>query len=237
MVLPDPEALRRDAYRRKKVAGYSMVISLFFAVLFIVLLFFARDALSGLGANVGLEGIVTDETGRPVANASVNITVREVDTNIERTVMTDETGRFETRELPPGDTVVRVNRTGYTDAVLHMTTYNPLGDPDLVYTVNVMLENGTGSGNGGSQSGAFTSGKLSGYCTVFILFFACAATLQATGLIALFKGKNKLAAASCIAGMLSIGMGMSTALSALAAVSILTYERNLRIGKKIEERE
>jgi hypothetical protein len=60
-------------------------------------------------------GSVADEQQGAVVGASV--TVRNVDTNVARTVVTDATGRFRMPNLPPGNYQVSVDLTGFASYI------------------------------------------------------------------------------------------------------------------------
>ncbi len=227
MSLPDPATLRSSAARRMRMAKISMACSLFFSILFLVFLILLRGKLSGLGADVAVEGLVTDDKGDPVINASVYITAGDV----SKELTTDAAGRFNASGLPAGDTIVRVNRSGYSDSVHRLSTYNAFGESDRTYSVAVDLV----GGNGTIRTGEYSSSRLSSYCMGFILFFTVTTAIGAAGILALIRGRTRPALGCCIAGMLSVGMGLATAFSTLAALNILRYERDMSLSRKIEK--
>ena len=59
-----------------------------------------------------ISGVVTDKTGALIAGADV--TVRDVGTNIERTVQTNSSGLYQVPDLPVGQYNVTVKMTGFT---------------------------------------------------------------------------------------------------------------------------
>lgn len=61
--------------------------------------------------NLTIDGKVTDSNNAPIVGASVTATL--VTTNAERTVITDDEGRFRIVELSPGLYKVRVSQTGF----------------------------------------------------------------------------------------------------------------------------
>ena len=62
-----------------------------------------------------LSGIVSDPSGAAVSGAAV--TVRDVNTGMERETATDGSGRYEVLSLPVGDYEVTARKTGFTDEV------------------------------------------------------------------------------------------------------------------------
>src|SRR5262245_25745091 len=74
----------------------------------------AAPALAQFNAGTVM-GTVTDEQQGAVVGASV--TVRNVDTGVSRTIMTDSAGRFRMPNLPPGNYGITVDRTGFASYV------------------------------------------------------------------------------------------------------------------------
>ena len=70
-------------------------------------LIFAQDILSG---------VVTDQTGAALRDATV--TIKNVDTGATRTIATDGGGHFHTSGLPPGRFDIRAAKPGFTDVTL-----------------------------------------------------------------------------------------------------------------------
>ncbi len=63
-----------------------------------------------------IQGTVTDSNGAVVPAASVEI--KNVDTNLSRTVTTDDEGRFIVLALPPGNYEVTITKTGFATTVV-----------------------------------------------------------------------------------------------------------------------
>ena len=70
-------------------------------------------ALSCYGQTVSatLLGTITDVTGGVIANAKMTIT--EVNTGVSRSGLTDESGNYTFRNLPPGQYAVTVEASGF----------------------------------------------------------------------------------------------------------------------------
>jgi hypothetical protein len=84
------------------------ILSLFVAVLFLVL----TPALMGQSAGTGaLTGIVTDPSGGSIANATVTLT--NLSTNQARTATTGADGSYRFTLLPPGNYKVRFTASGF----------------------------------------------------------------------------------------------------------------------------
>src|SRR5438132_2302588 len=82
----------------------------------LVILAMALPALSQTQITTGtIQGTVTDANGAIVPGASVEI--RNLDTNLSRTLTTDEGGRFIALALPPGKYSVTVSKQGFATAV------------------------------------------------------------------------------------------------------------------------
>ncbi len=82
----------------------------------LVILAMALPALSQTQITTGtIQGTVTDANGAIVPGASVEI--RNLDTNLSRTLTTDEGGRFVALALPPGPYSVTVSKQGFATAV------------------------------------------------------------------------------------------------------------------------
>ena len=65
--------------------------------------------------SASIRGVVTDPTGAPVAQATVN--VKNLETGLVRTASTDEAGRYLVLALPVGRYEVRTTKSGFQDAV------------------------------------------------------------------------------------------------------------------------
>src|SRR5436309_1299800 len=82
----------------------------------LVILALALPALSQTQITTGtIQGTVTDANGAIVPGASVEI--KNLDTNLTRTLTTDEGGRFVALALPPGPYSVTVSKQGFATAV------------------------------------------------------------------------------------------------------------------------
>src|SRR5499427_711912 len=91
-----------------------------------------------------LQGVVRDQNGAVVANASV--TARNSGTNIEREATTNDDGFYKIVNLPPGDYAITVKAANYKTAVIPVVKLNigqtvnqdiPLEVGDLTATVQV----------------------------------------------------------------------------------------------------
>src|SRR5260370_42643858 len=83
-------------------------------VLIAVLLFSA--VVSAQTFRGAIQGTVTDSTGAAVPGAQ--ITVTSVDTNLSRTVVTDETGDYAFTELPLGTYKATASKPGFRTETL-----------------------------------------------------------------------------------------------------------------------
>ena len=83
------------------------------AVLFVFLALFAFAATGSAQDldDVTVSGRIIDSNNAPIVGASVTATL--VTTNVERTVVTDEEGRYRIIELQPGLYKIRVSQTGF----------------------------------------------------------------------------------------------------------------------------
>lgn len=88
-----------------KRASYHLAIAVFFA--------FAALAQSNTGS---ITGVVADQNGAVVANATVTIT--NVGTNEKRTVQTDSEGRYEVPVLPTGTYNIAATANGFKSATV-----------------------------------------------------------------------------------------------------------------------
>jgi outer membrane receptor protein involved in Fe transport len=84
-----------------------------FSFVFILLLF--SISLTAQTFRGSIQGTVTDSSGAVIPEAQV--TVKNVDTGLERKVTTDQTGFFVARELPIGNYQVTVEKQGFQRAV------------------------------------------------------------------------------------------------------------------------
>lgn len=71
----------------------------------------ARQAEAQTAATGGIEGVVTDSTGAVLPGATV--TVRNMDMNVPRELVTDTTGRYRAEALQPGRYEVSVALSGF----------------------------------------------------------------------------------------------------------------------------
>ena len=82
----------------------------------LVILALALPAFSQTQITTGtIQGTVTDANGAIVPGASIEI--KNLDTNLTRTLTTDEGGRFVALALPPGPYSVTVSKQGFATAV------------------------------------------------------------------------------------------------------------------------
>src|SRR5262245_6309103 len=79
------------------------------------LLLIASSSLTAQTFRGSIQGTVTDSSGAVIPDAQV--TVKNVDTALERKVTTDQTGFFVARELPIGTYQVTVEKQGFQRAV------------------------------------------------------------------------------------------------------------------------
>src|SRR5580765_8324194 len=66
-----------------------------------------------------IQGTVVDANGAVIPGA--NVEIKNLDTNLSRTLTTDEGGRFVAPLLQPGNYSVTVSKQGFTTAVLEKT--------------------------------------------------------------------------------------------------------------------
>src|SRR6185437_13549601 len=66
-----------------------------------------------------IQGTVVDANGAVIPGA--NVEIKNLDTNLARTLTTDEGGRFVAPLLQPGNYSVTVTKQGFTTAVLEKT--------------------------------------------------------------------------------------------------------------------
>src|SRR5215475_10196545 len=70
--------------------------------------------VAGQAVNATVVGTVSDATGAPVAN--VKVTLTETNTNITRTVQTNDSGNYVAADLPPGTYRITAELTGFKKA-------------------------------------------------------------------------------------------------------------------------
>src|SRR5262245_57801050 len=78
---------------------------------FILCFLFTAPLKAQTGANTGLRGAVTDSSGATVPGATV--TVNRIETGEERTLATDELGRWEARFISPGTYHLTIEKAGF----------------------------------------------------------------------------------------------------------------------------
>jgi len=78
----------------------------------LVFLFTSASALATIFGTI--QGVVHDPTHRPVA--SVEVTLRAVNSNYAQTTQTGDQGEFEFRAVPVGEYTVRLSHAGFADA-------------------------------------------------------------------------------------------------------------------------
>src|SRR6266404_5182726 len=82
----------------------------------LVTLLFALAALAQTQMTTGtVQGTVTDANGAVMPGA--NVEIKNLDTNLSRTLTTDDGGRFVALALSPGRYSVTVSKTGFATAV------------------------------------------------------------------------------------------------------------------------
>src|SRR5262245_45046415 len=81
------------------------------SLIIVVMIAGAIPALFAQATTGTISGTVTDQTGAIIAGAT--ITVRNVDTNVVRSGMTGETGRYSFPALPIGNYEVTVEQGGF----------------------------------------------------------------------------------------------------------------------------
>jgi len=87
----------------------------FLSVIAMAVIFAATATISFAQSNGSLSGTVTDTTGAVVQGAT--ITVKNVATNAERTVVTNEDGRWTIPVLPVGTYSVSYAKEGFQKAI------------------------------------------------------------------------------------------------------------------------
>jgi hypothetical protein len=93
----------------------------FFATSIILALLIAPAAMAQTQSTTGtIQGTVVDANGAVVPGANVDI--KNLDTNLSRSLTTDEDGRFTALALPPGNYSVTVSKQGFATTVLPNAT-------------------------------------------------------------------------------------------------------------------
>src|SRR6266566_230444 len=91
-----------------------------FGITVLVILLFALAALPQTQITTGtIQGTVTDANGAVVPGA--NVEIKNLDTNLSRTLTTDDGGRFVALALPPGNYSVTVSKQGFGTLVVEKT--------------------------------------------------------------------------------------------------------------------
>src|SRR5262245_695610 len=85
-----------------------------YAIAVILIMAFAASAQTQITTGT-IQGQVTDVNGAIVPGATVEI--KNLDTNLSRTLSTDEGGRFAALALPPGPYSITVTKQGFAKAV------------------------------------------------------------------------------------------------------------------------
>ena len=100
----------------KMLSGSLVRFAKGFGISLLLVLAFAVPAFSQSQATTGtIQGDISDANGAAVAGATVEI--KNLDTNLTKTVTTDEGGRFVVLALPPGKYSVTVSKQGFATAV------------------------------------------------------------------------------------------------------------------------
>src|SRR6185312_9825873 len=87
-----------------------------FSISVLIMLAFAVAAVAQSQMTTGtIEGTVSDVNGAVVAGATVEI--KNLDTNLSKTLTTDEGGRFVALAIPPGRYSVTVTKQGFATTV------------------------------------------------------------------------------------------------------------------------
>src|SRR4051795_12018699 len=84
------------------------------ASVMILMIAFAAFAQTQITSG-NIQGTVTDANGASVPGATIEI--KNLDTNLSRTLTTDEDGRFIALALPPGPYSLTVSKSGFATAV------------------------------------------------------------------------------------------------------------------------
>src|SRR3954471_17122949 len=111
---PRPETGENPMYSMTFPAFASMAKGISISVL--IVLTSALTAFAQSQSTTGtMQGTVLDANGAAVAGASVEI--KNLDTNLSKTLTTDEGGRFVALTMPPGQYSISVSKTGFATAV------------------------------------------------------------------------------------------------------------------------
>jgi len=229
MPLPDARQFEETANRRLARTSLLMLMSFFWSIIFILFLVILGNKLDNLGGDVAISGRVAGEDGHSIVNATVNITSH----GSTLTTVTDDSGRFLVKDVRTGDTMVSINASGRRTQSYRTTTYNVFNEPGRTYNLDFILENGTGV----KRTGGYSSIGLGRYCAGITVFFSVTTATQGFGILALKGGKNRQARIASMIGMLSFGFGISTFLSGLAFILIMKSENDVRIARKLADRE
>src|SRR6266403_302428 len=106
----------------------------------VAVFFFATSFIASVSAQTfrgGIQGTVTDPNGEVIVGAEVSI--RNPDTGLTRTVQTDDTGSYLVSELPIGTYEVNVTRTGFHN----ITARNVKVEVSATTRVDIRLPVGT----------------------------------------------------------------------------------------------
>ncbi len=110
------------------------------AVLFLILSLLAGNRLQAQAGKASIQGRVSDATGAAIANAK--ITVRNTDTGVAQTIVSDDQGRYNAPDLPVGTYEVSAAEAGFKTAVHRGIVLNVGSQPvvDLVLAVGQVQE-------------------------------------------------------------------------------------------------
>lgn len=119
--------LETTNYREKKMdkSPYASVPRLVKGLgicLFLILAIAAQVSAQTQITTGTIQGTVTDANGGAVPGA--NVEIKNLETNLTRTLSTDEGGRFVTLALPPGKYSVTVSKSGFATAVAESLDLN-----------------------------------------------------------------------------------------------------------------
>ena len=90
----------------------SNIIKITIGFLFLCAIFVSGALAQAESGSAAVEGTVTDGNGAAVSGA--NVVIRNTETGLERTAVTDEGGRFSARVLPVGRYTIKVEANGFT---------------------------------------------------------------------------------------------------------------------------
>ncbi len=100
--------IRTESLSPRRKMGWGLVLLLMVATLIATQSAALAQASAGMSS---ISGVVADASGAVVPDAQV--TVRNVETNVMRTVASNDAGRYEMVALQPGPYEVRATKTGF----------------------------------------------------------------------------------------------------------------------------